>query len=672
LLTAAAVLGRVFDLGLLAGVTGVSTDRVIELLESAMHEGFITDSDSPVGFFTFNHALTREAVLSWLSSARRSLLHGRVVRALEEQHGPATGIHAAELAHHAYLAGEDNRKLARYTLDAAENLMAEHAPEQALELLDRAMRSSEADPPGPDRDRDIAALCYAKARALGLTTVKEEAAGYLIRAFEIYKRLGENEKAVQIAITPTNAALRFGSSPVWTQAHRGLRELREPALALAAPGSIQHGWLLCHRAGARDRELALAIARRHGDRALHMWALVRIGISHVSAGQFNRGRDELTQALALAESLRDHTGIEQSHFWSHYVCKITGDALGAQSHLHGMLDNARAARSRLMLYKAHRVAANFQLIRGEWDACRASVAENLGMPFADRQVYDSQMALVDLALIALYTRGLSAAQEYLDRLKEEYPDQGLPPFIALAAPKIARMTGDSSIMELAIPVLSRAPGEAQMRSLPYSWPALARACALATVAGVNEDKAQAETYLDHLKGLRGTLAPPNPLGQPTRGVCGFLCLTTGRVDEAVQHYEEAVAFCREAGYRPELAWALYECARARLERNRAEDLVRAAELLQQGRDLASELDMRPLLGRIDGILVRPGSLVGLTDRQVEVLRLVARGLTNREIGEALFISQGTVARHMHNILDRTGMANRAELTAYAIRHGLVE
>lgn len=63
---------------------------------------------------------------------------------------------------------------------------------------------------------------------------------------------------------------------------------------------------------------------------------------------------------------------------------------------------------------------------------------------------------------------------------------------------------------------------------------------------------------------------------------------------------------------------------------------------------------------------------GLTGREVEVLRLVSGGYTNAEIGERLFISSETVARHVHNILDKTGMAKRTEATAFALRHGLAE
>ena len=61
----------------------------------------------------------------------------------------------------------------------------------------------------------------------------------------------------------------------------------------------------------------------------------------------------------------------------------------------------------------------------------------------------------------------------------------------------------------------------------------------------------------------------------------------------------------------------------------------------------------------------------LTRRELEVLRLVAAGHRNRQIAEELFISPNTVARHLSNIFDRTGSANRAEAVAYASRHRLI-
>ena len=64
--------------------------------------------------------------------------------------------------------------------------------------------------------------------------------------------------------------------------------------------------------------------------------------------------------------------------------------------------------------------------------------------------------------------------------------------------------------------------------------------------------------------------------------------------------------------------------------------------------------------------------VRLSTRELEVLRIVAEGKTNAEIAEALVISPNTVARHVKNILAKTGAANRTEAAMYASRHGLLE
>ena len=66
----------------------------------------------------------------------------------------------------------------------------------------------------------------------------------------------------------------------------------------------------------------------------------------------------------------------------------------------------------------------------------------------------------------------------------------------------------------------------------------------------------------------------------------------------------------------------------------------------------------------------PGEL--LTPRELEVVKLIAEGLTSDEVAEELSISSKTVDRHRANLLEKLGMRNRVELTRYAIRRGLVE
>jgi DNA-binding NarL/FixJ family response regulator len=79
---------------------------------------------------------------------------------------------------------------------------------------------------------------------------------------------------------------------------------------------------------------------------------------------------------------------------------------------------------------------------------------------------------------------------------------------------------------------------------------------------------------------------------------------------------------------------------------------------------------------VRGYLQRGGlgaevDLSSLTDREREVLTLIADGLTNKQIGEQLDISPKTVARHRDNITKKLNLSSRAELTRYAIQKGLI-
>ncbi len=66
----------------------------------------------------------------------------------------------------------------------------------------------------------------------------------------------------------------------------------------------------------------------------------------------------------------------------------------------------------------------------------------------------------------------------------------------------------------------------------------------------------------------------------------------------------------------------------------------------------------------------PGTAGPLSPRELEVLRLLATGATNRVIAERLFLSEKTVARHLSNMFAKLDVASRSAATAYAYEHGL--
>ena len=165
----------------------------------------------------------------------------------------------------------------------------------------------------------------------------------------------------------------------------------------------------------------------------------------------------------------------------------------------------------------------------------------------------------------------------------------------------------------------------------------------------------------------------------TDQVLGLLSVTLGRLDQAVVHFEDSLEFCHNAGYRPNLAWTCYDYADTLLQRGEPGDLEKAVSLLVESLAITTELGMRPLMERTQDRLDRIGPAVpetphypsGLSQREVEVLRLLALGNSNREIGDELVITEGTVRRHVSNVYDKIGVSNRTEATRYALREGLV-
>jgi DNA-binding NarL/FixJ family response regulator len=95
--------------------------------------------------------------------------------------------------------------------------------------------------------------------------------------------------------------------------------------------------------------------------------------------------------------------------------------------------------------------------------------------------------------------------------------------------------------------------------------------------------------------------------------------------------------------------------------------------LDGARRAFQELGAKPDAARVDVLLNPVGAERGsaLTEREAEVLALVASGKTNREIARTLHITAKTVARHMSNIFMKLGLPNRAAATAYAYEHKLV-
>jgi DNA-binding CsgD family transcriptional regulator len=132
------------------------------------------------------------------------------------------------------------------------------------------------------------------------------------------------------------------------------------------------------------------------------------------------------------------------------------------------------------------------------------------------------------------------------------------------------------------------------------------------------------------------------------------------------------------------AWAIweeldapYEAARCRVLVARAwrslGDEASASMDLDAARTVFLELGALPDLLRVDGLArgAHAPAAAPLTTREIEVIRLVAKGRTNRAIAGQLYLSEKTVDRHLSNVFAKLGVSSRAAATAYAYEHALI-
>jgi DNA-binding CsgD family transcriptional regulator len=184
-----------------------------------------------------------------------------------------------------------------------------------------------------------------------------------------------------------------------------------------------------------------------------------------------------------------------------------------------------------------------------------------------------------------------------------------------------------------------------------------------------DDIAGARAAADELSQIAGRLDVPLLRAMSAQAV-GAVLLADGDARGAVA-----------ALHRARSAWeelqAPYEVARVRVllaaACRRLGDADTARIEQTAAREVFTDVDARPDLARLDERAAQrqPDAAAGLTAREVEVIRLVAAGLTNREIADELVISEKTVARHLNNMFTRLGLSNRAAATAYAYEHELV-
>ena len=157
---------------------------------------------------------------------------------------------------------------------------------------------------------------------------------------------------------------------------------------------------------------------------------------------------------------------------------------------------------------------------------------------------------------------------------------------------------------------------------------------------------------------------------------GELATGSGRLPEATEHIEKSLALAEACEAPYERALTLISRAQLLTVSGSQEE---ARAVLEEAREVCVRLDARPALQRVAELGKRieesrnraPSSPAGLSRRELEVLRLLARGMSNQQIAESLVLSEHTVHRHVANVMRKLGVSSRAAAVAEAARLDLI-
>jgi DNA-binding CsgD family transcriptional regulator len=708
--TAAVAGGGAAD-DLVRAASGLSDDAYEEAVrEAAGHQ--LVVPDGPDGY-RFRHALLREAVYNDLMPGERTRLHARLASLLAGVHGTAgkPGA-AAELAHHS-MASHDIPGAFAASIRAAGEAERIGAPAEAhrhydlaLELWVRVeaaerlagmtrdklgLKSALAAAASGDVPRAVHLLRHIRDRVSGgarpaESPESEESTELRCRVGErlAYHLLqGENTHWYAEALDVAAATVRetLDEPPTWYRA----RAMATYAIALMAAHRYDDARDWASR--ARDAARAAGSASVEADALATTGQLaLRTGSSGEAVGMFTAAIEQARAAGAVGVRLRAAYQLAAEHL-------SRGELTEAADVAHHGADWADAEGLGLAPFGLDLQHLHFQahFADGCWDH-----AQELADGFPVRVTRQAEAVLSAMALFIDVGRGNPVVSERRTWLEPFWDDV----FVAYIARGIlaehALWQGDceralaeaeaaidadawpahspSVIRVTAVALAARADRAAQLRAAGDVSGADAEAAAGAALLAVAADGA---SFPARPKAVLG----PEGRGWLARCEAEYARLTGTNSPEV---WEKVLAEFGP-GYVYETARTQWRLAEALVEAGRRDE---AAAVWRAARDTASRLRAAPLGAALDDLARRarldpgngsrggPGAgssvaspLAALTEREREVLSLLARGMSNREIGTELFITPKTASVHVSNILGKLGAASRTEAAAIAYREG---
>jgi DNA-binding CsgD family transcriptional regulator len=683
----AAVAGRTVPETLLLRVAGDPGAGLFEALREAVDSSLLVVGATGRAY-AFRHALTRDAVYQDLLPGERVQLHTAYARELEDDPGLAgdDASVAATLAVHWYAAHDLPRALVA-SVRAGREAMAAYAPAEARRHLERALEVWWSVPDAEER------VGLDQVEVLELAAGATATSGDVVRALSLYQ-----QALTQLGTTtdPERAAMiaerRAFTLRMQGEDGAGIAEL-ERALAWLPEGpSVARATVLATLAGSLMRlgeeraadmaRTALEATRAVGARAQEASALVTLG----AAAAYREGADEgeaaLREGLRIALEISDHDQAIRAY-------ANLSDALEARGRHEAAAETARAGLE-LAERVGHRrslgvfLTGNLvePLVRlGEWAEAERLAREALLI--SSGGVFSASL-LEQLSYVTVCRGAAEEAADLVRQARRHLGDSREPQFthaLAYIEADVARSRGD--LPTAAATVADGLDHLSATWSARYAWPLLwlgRRIEADQAVRARDRGEPAPGRFLDAAQ------SPPNVALPASAAYRAMAAAEQLRRDgaPAVDAWAATVTAWEGPGDAWPLAytrfrWAEALCAAGGRDAARGplRAAVRAAEdlgarpLLEDALALARRARLSVDEDSVPEPVVPEAVPFGLTDREREVLALVAAGRSNGQIAAALFISPKTASVHVSNILAKLGVTGRVEAAAVAHRLGLI-
>jgi DNA-binding CsgD family transcriptional regulator/tetratricopeptide (TPR) repeat protein len=672
LLCVAAVHGRHFAVREVAASTTEDVQAVLAMLEPAVQAGIVQSTVDAPGGWQFTHALIRETIYEDLSTADRLRLHAQAGDALAAVHAGRPELALTRIAHHYYQASalgyRENAVV--YALRAAESAVRIYAYEDALLHYDRAIETLES--AGLMHDERLARAYILKGSALRLLGRPDRAIDALLEGVNRTRVMGNAELLVDVLVLLAMASQHI--------AQRHIIPLLESALALLPQvDSVARAKALATLAFAQrtltDKsrlhllvDEALGIAGRICDAAARC-ACYQLTVMALRGDPETLHRRVLIgeKYIAAARSTASADHLAEAYYWQALNLFEAGH-LDALETVLGQYESLSTARFGLHQYWARTHRVTLALLRGEWADLESRIEELLEIGTKTRRgdavgVYGAQMFALN--------RDLGRLHALAPQIKEMAASATMrmwEPGLMLIYAEIGLLPEARSVFERLADQDCAAIGKDDMYVACLVFCAQT-CCALA-------DTRRAESlYRLLLPYTRQTANHPTAVCFGVTDLyLAMLACTANWPDLARKHFDYALTNNRAMRAWPSVARTSFHYGTFLSAQPADADRRLGLQLLRDAEQLARRFGMARLVADIEVLLhPRDGNADfpdDLTSREVEVLRLIAIGRTNKDVSLVLAISLNTVATHVRSILNKTQCANRTEAATYAIRHGL--